>query len=417
MKVCYVTMAFPVATETFACTDVRALLASGVSVSVQTLRAPRPRGLDEALRPFAWRRRAREAARLLAARGLGDLPVTHGSVAAVWRGLRFGAGAPRIVGSLLSWVVRQHWRRPTQLMKSLSLVPRALDILATLQRQRADVVHLFWGHYPAMVGYLVRRYLPETVLSMFLGAYDLERRYAGSGSLARTADVVWTHARCNISRVTTLGVAASRVRLAYRGIDAAAFQPNGVQKIPRRLLTAGRLCVEKGIYDVLGVFAQILSAWPDASLIVLGDGPERQRLTAVADRWGIGGRIAFRGHVGQDEVRTEMAAAEVFVSMSRSVSERLPNVVKEAMASRCACVVTETPGIEELVTHGTNGFVVAQGDVDGASRQVDALLRDRAHAATVGENARRHVLTHFDVAASMKLYRDCWTQLVLARNP
>lgn len=416
MKVSYVSMVFPTATETFACTDIRAVRALGASVSVHTLRGPRPRGRSEPFRPFAARQRTRAALRLLAERGLGDLSVSHSSLAAICRGLWVAGRSPSIFLHAVSWVLRRSWRSPRHLLKSLALLPRSLDILASIRAERPDVVHLFWGHYPAIVGHLVRQHLPDIVVSMFLGAYDLERRYAGSASLARAADVVWTHARSNLKRLAELGLSNLHVHMVHRGIDLAGIAPAGRERVPQRIITVGQLRSDKGMADVLAVFARVVASWPDASLVMLGDGPERVRLISLADQLKVRRQVTFRGHVSHEEVRAEMTTAEVFILMSRSASERLPNAAKEAMSSRCACVVTDTPGIEELIANGTNGFVVAQGDVAGAARIVDALFRDRERAMVIGDRAHRYVVTHFDVSACMRRYVACWRRLVRART-
>jgi glycosyltransferase involved in cell wall biosynthesis len=294
------------------------------------------------------------------------------------------------------------------------MVPRSLDFFAAIRRVRPDVVHLFWGHYPAIVGYLVRRHLNGTVLSMFLGAYDLRQRYPGSAALGRMADVVWTHAHANTRAMEALGVPRSRIRVMHRGIDIEAFSRHRNGKIPYRVMTAGWLSPEKGVRHVLAVFAKTRQRWPQASMVVLGDGPERANLMAIAESLGIASAVTFRGHVTPDEVGAEMAAAQIFVLMS--VVECLPNVVKEAMASGCACVVAETPGIEELVEDGVSSFVVAPDDVDAATRRLDELFRCPERMAAIAEAARDHVAAQFNVRRSMRTYQECWTELLQRRS-
>jgi glycosyltransferase involved in cell wall biosynthesis len=416
LRVSYVTMIFPASSETFACGDVQALTAAGVGVVVYAMRRPRPWPRGASSDPLRRRSRKLAAAEVLAERGLADLSVSHGSLAAIARGVWTASRRPSVMLDLISWVVRCNWRAPVHLVKSLALVPRSLDIFASIQTHRPDVVHLFWGHYPAMVGYLVRRHLQEITVSVFLGAYDLERHYPGTAPVARAADVVWTHAHANVGAIACLGVHASRVRVVHRGVDVATSSVDGGKKVTGRVLTAGRLIKEKHTDDVLAVFAKILAREPHASLVVLGDGPERPRLLAMAASLGIAGAVNFLGHVSQHEVRREMAAAEVFVFMSRSEAERLPNVVKEAMASRCVCVVTETPGIRELVTDGKDGFVVAQGDVEGAARRIHDLLQHREHAGAIATAAHEQIIARFDVRHSMSLYEEWWRLLVCRRR-
>jgi glycosyltransferase involved in cell wall biosynthesis len=289
-----------------------------------------------------------------------------------------------------------------------------LDIFFGLKRSPPDVVHLFWGHYPTIVGHLIHRYLPESVLSVFLGAYDLRRCYPGSAVVARTADVVWTHAQANIPLIQRLGVAPDRIRVAYRGIDLSRFKPDSLPKIPHRVVTAGRLSTAKGMMDVLTTFRRLRELWPDASLVVLGDGPDRERLRAAANSDSLREAVRFEGHVPHDTVAKEMARAEVFLFMSKL--ERLPNVVKEAMASECVCVVTETPGIDELVNDNISGFVVPQGDIGTAVRRISEVFRNPDGARAMASTARIHVVEKFDVTESMKSYHHQWLHLVAEKE-
>ena len=80
----------------------------------------------------------------------------------------------------------------------------------------------------------------------------------------------------------------------------------------------------------------------------------------LARALGIRESVEFRGQVTYDSVLAALASAEVLLFLSRHEAERLPNVVKEAMASRCICIVSRTPGIEELIPNGRIGFIVEQ---------------------------------------------------------
>ncbi len=405
MKVWYVTMIFPAKTETFACSDVRALVERGIDISVHTLRPPRPRQFERRSRSAP----RRVANRLLADRGLSTLDVDWATPMAVLRGLGFGFSHPVIALQFVAWILRHSWRHPRHLSIALSLVPRSLDITRRASRERPDVVHLFWGHYPALVGYLVSRLLPDTVVSMFLGAYDLERGFPGSALVAQRAHLVWTHAKANIPDIVRMGVPRERVRVVYRGIDLARFRSNG-RKHRRQIVTAGRLIASKAMDDAITVLAELLSEFPDVRLTIYGSGPERTNLEALAQRLGVDHAVEFCGHVSHDEMARALAKAEVFLFTSRKPSERLPNAVKEAMASGCYCVVTDTPGIEELVEHGVTGAVVAQGDVGAARECIADALRNPGRAQEIAGAAREHIATEFDVHRSMARYHEGWRE-------
>src|SRR5690606_1543069 len=117
-----------------------------------------------------------------------------------------------------------------------------------------------------------------------------------------------------------------------------------------RVVVAGRLVEAKGVDDALRVFGAVLRSAPFATLRVLGEGEELPRLKRLATSLGLKGAVEFEGHVSHRRVLEELSRAEVLLHLSHS--ERLPNVVKEAMACRCVAITTRTEGIEELVEHG-----------------------------------------------------------------
>lgn len=398
MRISYVTMQFPAPAETFTCNDVRALRDSGATISVHALRAAHPMALT-----------------LTAERDLDGVRVTHGGKMAAIHGCGIAISRLGTLLQLLVFIMRHNWRRPEHMLKSLLLVPRAVQILSDLQAKRPDVVHLCWGHYPSLVGFLVQTYLPDVVVSVSLVAYDLEAEYGGTAPVADKADMIRTVASVNVQAIVdTYGVAPEAISVLYDGVDMRRFA--GVsfaqKKVPRRIVTAARLIPSKSVNDVLEVFAKLVERWPDATLVVLGDGPEMGGLKAYARTLGIQELTTFRGHISHDVVFEEMAKAEVFLFMSRKSGERLPNVVKEAMGCRCLCIVTDTPGIQELVVDGKHGFVVPQGDVAGACQLAGRIFEDVAARKTMIDAAHRHLEANFDLQRIIAEYCERWQRLV-----
>lgn len=398
MKVSYVTMQFPAPSETFASNDVRWLAEHGHEVSVHGLRGA-----------------TANIAELLRERRLEGLKVTHNGV---WPSLSGLVAAMRYPGRLVDavrWLISECRVKPVQLLRSFLLLPRAFDILDTLSRERPDVVHVYWGHYPSIVGHLVQRNLPGAVTSISFVAYDLEMEYGGSGSVARKADVVRTLARTNVAHVAAaFGVDPERVQIVYDGIDVEriAGLGAGVSKIPGRIVTVGRLTEAKGMYDALEVLARVRRRVPDARLRVLGDGREAAGLRNRAELLGISDAVDFLGHVSHDRVMEELARAEVLLLLTKASGERLPNVVKEGMASRCLCVTTPTPGIDELIEDGRHGFIVTAGDVEASAEVVERVVAHDLDVSAMVEAAHRQVTTRFDLDTSCARYVELWQRAV-----
>jgi glycosyltransferase involved in cell wall biosynthesis len=379
MRVWYILMTFPFETETFVANDVRALMRLGIQVSVHALRG-----------------RKAYADRLLDERGLTGLPVTHGTCANILRGVVAALMHPLVSARTVIWVITQSRGSPVHLIKGLLLVPRILGLFAHLEDDPPDVVHIYWGHYPAIFGWLVLEYAPDIVLSLSLSAYDLLRDFPGSSAVARRAHLVSTWAATNVPAIAALGVTPATVHVSWQGLDVEQVEGHRLEKLRHRIVTVGRLIADKGMDDVIRAFARVRSQHPDAELVILGDGADRRRLEHLAVTLGVGNSITFRGHVPHHEVFQELATATLFLFLSRYAAERLPNVVREAMACRCVVVTTDTPGIDELMENAVHGWIVPQGAWERAAERAIAVLSDPDAARGMAAAAQSHVLTKFN---------------------
>ncbi|WP_135366076.1 glycosyltransferase family 4 protein [Halosimplex halophilum] len=158
--------------------------------------------------------------------------------------------------------------------------------------------------------------------------------------------------------------------------DAITVVPNGIDFDHVRgvapadegtdLLFVGRLIADKNLDTLLRAFARVADRH-DLSLAVVGDGPEREALGALADDLGVADRVEFRGFVeDHDDVLAAMRAATVFVSPS--VREGFGITLVEAMAAGCRVVAADHPNVASAEVVGDAGHLVeptVDGLVDG----------------------------------------------------
>jgi colanic acid/amylovoran biosynthesis glycosyltransferase len=401
MNIWIVTMGFPLTSETFACNDVIALQRTGVKIAVHGLR-PKHQLFSQ----------------LVTERGLTDIWITHNSIINTIYGIWIGLTQPLLLISFILWILKHSWKRPINLFKSLILVPRSLQIYDLARRHNPDVVYLYWSHFPSLVGYLIQNRLPKIVVSISFVAHDIyeaefDSKDSYTGIVARNADLIQTITRANIPAIEKYNILKEKIVLSYHGVDFNKI-PEKKEKVKRRIITAGRLIPNKGFDDVLKAFSQVLSDWSDASLVILGDGPERNNLESLANSLKISHAVEFRGFVSHNEIFEEMARAEVFLFMSKA--ERLPNVVKEAMACHCLCVTSHTPGIEELVEDEVHGYIVQAGDIDSAVRQIHQAFLNPERMNQMSEIAYRHIKTSFDLDRIIKNLQEQWSKIIIAKQ-
>ncbi|KAB2953757.1 glycosyltransferase [Heliorestis acidaminivorans] len=400
MKIHYITMQFPAPSETFAASDIKMLLQKEHDVTVHSLRPIHP-----------------TADVMLKERGLETIKLTHNSIVSYAKGVITGLKNPVMLLQFLFWLISLLVKNPKEFIKSLILLPRVIDIFNEINKEKPDIVHLFWGHYPSLVGYLVQKHCPNTVVSIFLGAYDLLRNYDCSNYVASKADVIFTHSFSNLVTLEKK-ISEKEVSVVHRGINVNSILNTGklINKKKFSIVTAGRLIQSKGMDDVVKVFSEAKKKFPSATLTILGDGPERENLEKLAEELNVKESVVFKGHVAHKEVFDELINAEVFLFMTKHASERLPNVVKEAMLCQCLCVTTHSEGIDELLVNGLHGFVVNSSDIKKASEIIIDFYANQEKYKNVIKEAHHQIENNFNVERQMEKYIKRWNEALGRRK-
>ena len=173
---------------------------------------------------------------------------------------------------------------------------------------------------------------------------------------------------------------AGRLRTIYMPVDPAPFVAarGTAHPVPRRILFVGNLVPGKGADVLLQAFIALRASGVACSLRVVGDGPEREHLEAVAGRSAAGEAVEWAGTVPHDRIAHEYAAATVVVLPSRGQGEGLGLVLAEALLSGAAVVGSPAGGIPEVVVDGTTGLIARDGDAAHLAAQVRLLLDDDA---------------------------------------
>ena len=148
---------------------------------------------------------------------------------------------------------------------------------------------------------------------------------------------------------------------------------------------------EKGVDVLLTAFRDVVECVPSATLLIVGDGPERNALGDLSERLGIAPRVHFAGARSDVPVLDRML--DVFVLPSRE--EACPLALLEAMAAGRAVVATCVDGSPELVEDGVDGVLVPVENADALAAAITALNDDPARRDALGRNARAKIGRQF----------------------
>lgn len=193
------------------------------------------------------------------------------------------------------------------------------------------------------------------------------------------------------------------------GVDTERFRPDiSGREVRARYELDGtpvavcisRMVTRKGQDVLIRGWKKVLRRVPEARLFLVGDGPSRIRLEALAAEKGITSSVIFAGQVAEDELPSFYAAGDVFAMPCRSRKgglevEGFGIVFLEAAAVGLPAVAGNSGGAAEAVEHGETGLVVNGTDVDEVANSVADLLEDPSRAATMGKIGRLRVEQDF----------------------
>jgi glycosyltransferase involved in cell wall biosynthesis len=287
-------------------------------------------------------------------------------------------------------------------MLGMRLQPRALAraLLAEVERcglshESFDVVDAHYLYPDGVAGAAVAEALRlPLVLSargsdvnLIAGIPFARRRIVAA---ARRAEAVIAVSAALAARMAELGIDERRIHVLRNGVDTAVFALFPRADARRRLgfderaplvLAVGNLVPEKG-FDLL---LRTIARMPDVRLVIVGEGPLRASLQALAERMAPG-RVTFRADVTQPELRFHYAAADVLALPS--LREGWPNVVLEAIACGTPVVASAVGGIPEMLSPPAPGRVVAERSEDAWREALQNVLAGRYDV----EDVRRHAL-------------------------
>ena len=384
-------MQFPAPSETFASSDIQSLNKLNPEVSVYSLKSKHS-----------------DYNRMIKDRKLQNISIFTCKVKENILGLIEIIKSPFLFIFLLFWLIKNDLKKTGHFIRCFALIPASFYILSQLKKEKPDVVHLFWGHYPSLVGFLVKRVLKNSKISMFLGAYDLEYNLNISKDLAKNADFIFTHAKANIPQLNKMNIKTDGINVIHRGINIKdlSLVIENIDKKSNQIICAGRFLPDKGFDKVIDIFSKLHKNINNSNLVLVGYGSAQSDLEKQTIDLKIESNVTFTGYLSQNDVLKFMVESDIFLFLSSKAGERLPNVVKEAMLAGCICIVSNTPGIDELIEHGKTGFIIEENNYDLIPNLISSL--DEIKKEEIRANAKEFVLKNFDAELSMKKYTNIW---------
>lgn len=215
------------------------------------------------------------------------------------------------------------------------------------------------------------------------------------GWQARQVNAIITPSRYLKTLVQGWGVPQEGIHVIYNAVEEmppnlpdrqAIRQRFGISNKDSLIITVGRLVKWKGIAELIQAVASFDET---VNLLILGDGPEKKRLTEIAEAFNVTHRVIFGGKAERDMTLAAMQAADAFVLNTHY--EGFSHVLLEAMAVGTPVITTNVCGNPELVTHEQNGLLVAPGDLEGLRAAIQRVLTQPAFRQSLIDASRETI--------------------------
>ncbi|MEN9913075.1 MAG: hypothetical protein RLY66_483 [Candidatus Parcubacteria bacterium] len=219
--------------------------------------------------------------------------------------------------------------------------------------------------------------------------------------LRRAACVTTPSAYLSEELIKTYGVLADRAIVNYNAAEETEvlpFEPK--PPVAHQIAVTARLTAWKGIDGIIRAMAIIRKKYPDAKVIIAGDGPETDTLKKLAHDTGVEGNVSFLGKVSRAETWHVRKNSSVYVL--NSTYEGLPHTVLTSFAAEIPVIATDISGTNEAVYHEKTGLLVKPGDDAALAAAIERLFTDQALCKKLVEGGTKLLKEKFSWEGHLK---------------
>jgi glycosyltransferase involved in cell wall biosynthesis len=313
-------------------------------------------------------------------------------------------------GKLISGIIAalDEWGRRTDFLR----LYQAAYIGLRLQEAGISHVHAHFAGMAARTAFWIGKFFPIT-FSFTAHANDIfaPRDFEiGLDKLVDSARVVITETDYSAKFLQDrFPERANRIHRVYNGLSLGEFGHANFFADPPLIVAIGRLIVKKGFGNLIRACALLAERETSFRCEIFGEGPLEKELQMQIEDLSLQERVQLRGPKPQHELKTSLAAANVFVLPSIPEAEggmdNLPTVIMEAMATGLPVVSTGIGGIPEMVVDNETGFLVQPDNTVALAGAIEKAINDRSLGQSLGQAGRERAQDVFSIEKNARELR------------
>jgi L-malate glycosyltransferase len=296
--------------------------------------------------------------------------------------------------------------------RNMPRISAAAKISSILSDDRVELVHANEAHAVTSAWFAVRSRNCPFVVSRRVG-YPLSKGWIAQRRYQR-ADCIIANSEWVAEQAIASGAKKEKVRVIHEGAQIPAL-PSAEKRLQARqkwgipadvpvLGCVGKLLQDKGQEWLIRALADVRKEFPEARLVLAGDGSSRRDLEKLTAELGLSRAVIFTGFV--KDVESVYPALDVF--LLPSFFEALNNSLLAAMSYEIPSIAFSRGALTEIIEDGKSGLFVSGPEVGEISSAVKRILRDASFARSLGQAARVRVEENFSaeqmVERTLRIY-------------
>lgn len=337
-----------------------------------------------------------------------------------------GVKMPRMFYRKGFWVSLTPYREIKRILRKFkpdvihSQTPEPIGVAASYYARKYDIPFVTTGHSYAdqltmqlKALKLIKKPL-DAALTKYLVDYQRKSDYATMPTELAIEDLIMKRRKKFVAPIEALS----------NGVDLQDFRPGRAKaeiykkyKLPTDrpiVLYVGRVDPEKSIARVVEAFAGVLERVPEAMLVVVGDGTEKERLKEQAKYLQIEKNIKFLGRVMPPELNEIYRTGELFATASEIETQGI--VLIEAAATGLPIVAVDKGAVREVCVDGVNGVLCRPGgDIEGLREGMTKILLDKELRAKMAQESQKIAEKH-DIAHTIQRFTEIYQKAIERRS-
>jgi N-acetyl-alpha-D-glucosaminyl L-malate synthase BshA len=307
----------------------------------------------------------------------------------------------------------------TKIQVPLFILAELYYAFKIIRKEKINGVHTHWIVPSGLVGAVCKIVFKKPFIISSHGS-DLVPlmskffKYFGKFAL-NSCDICTVNSTATKDAVLDIHCHIKELKIIPMGIDLKLFNQNLISDIKKdykinstMILTVGRISEEKGIEHMIKAVPFILKEIPEVKLVIIGDGPEKNRLEELVKNLNLTENIIFIGWILNNDLNKFYKSADIFVLPS--LREGMGVVLLEAMACGTPVIGSDIGGIKDMIKDGENGFLAVPGNPEDIAQKIIRLLSNEDLRQKFSDNGLKKVQEKFswDVVNEkfVKIYED-----------